>query len=177
MSSISIKATMHSLYDRPDPIPTLYVRSLASFSGPEYSIKHIFSKARHQAPCFLVFEDLDSIVSDEVRSYFLNEVDGLQENDGILMVSTFYWDFYPSVSFIFASKTCFTRLLVDDIWFPRSCPRNTFFGTSPTSKRAFVRCFAPINSHTLPPRSHNLVPPSLPHLHAPTINPPFQKQH
>lgn len=39
-------------------------------------------------PCFLVFEDLDSIVSDRVRSYFLNEVDGLLNNDGILMVGS-----------------------------------------------------------------------------------------
>ena len=40
------------------------------------------------APCFLVFEDLDSIVTDAVRSYFLNAVDGLENNDGILMVGS-----------------------------------------------------------------------------------------
>jgi SpoVK/Ycf46/Vps4 family AAA+-type ATPase len=45
-------------------------------------------KARQEAPCYLVFEDLDSIVSDSVRSYFLNEVDGLRSNDGILMVGS-----------------------------------------------------------------------------------------
>lgn len=86
--TVSIKAMMHSLYDRDDPVPTLYVRSLASYGGPEYSISLIFSKARQMAPCFLVFEDLDSIVSDAVRSYFLNEVDGLQNNDGIMMVGS-----------------------------------------------------------------------------------------
>ena len=86
--TISIKAMMHSLYDRDDPVPTLYVRSLASYGGPEYAIGLIFSKARQMAPCFLVFEDLDSIVSDAVRSYFLNEVDGLQNNDGIMMVGS-----------------------------------------------------------------------------------------
>ena len=48
----------------------------------------IFQKARQEAPCYLVFEDLDSIVSDNVRSYFLNEVDGLKRNDGILMVGS-----------------------------------------------------------------------------------------
>ena len=79
---------MHSLYDRADPIPTLYVRTLTSAYGPEYAIGEIFSKARQQMPCFLVFEDLDSIVSDKVRSYFLNEVDGLLNNDGILMVGS-----------------------------------------------------------------------------------------
>lgn len=86
--TISIKAMMHTLYDRPDPIPTLYVRSLVSFSGPESSINAIFSRARQMAPCFLVFEDLDSIITDAVRSYFLNEVDGLKSNDGILMVGS-----------------------------------------------------------------------------------------
>ena len=79
---------MHSLYDRADPIPTLYVRTLTNYNGPEYAIGEIFAKARQQMPCFLVFEDLDSIVSDKVRSYFLNEVDGLLNNDGILMVGS-----------------------------------------------------------------------------------------
>lgn len=86
--TISIKAMMHSLYSRDDPVPTLYVRSLTNLRGPEYAISTIFSKARQLAPCFLVFEDLDSIVSDAVRSYFLNEVDGLLNNDGIMMVGS-----------------------------------------------------------------------------------------
>ncbi|KAJ4374326.1 hypothetical protein N0V83_003067 [Neocucurbitaria cava] len=92
--TISIKAMMHSLYQRGVEgdsrlaVPTLYVRTLSSFGGPEYSIKQIFGKARQEAPCYLVFEDLDSIVNDSVRSYFLNEVDGLKSNDGILMVGS-----------------------------------------------------------------------------------------
>lgn len=32
-------------------------------------------RARQMAPCVLVFEDLDSMVTDKVRSYFLNEVE------------------------------------------------------------------------------------------------------
>lgn len=60
----------------------------SSYNGPEYSLGQIFGKAREEAPCYLVFEDLDSIVSDNVRSYFLNEVDGLKSNDGILMVGS-----------------------------------------------------------------------------------------
>ncbi|KAI1496902.1 ATPase [Biscogniauxia marginata] len=86
--TISIKAMMHTLYTRKEPIPTLYVRSLTSYSGPEFSLRMIFQKAREFAPCYLVFEDLDSIVSDKVRSYFLNEVDGLKNNDGIFMVGS-----------------------------------------------------------------------------------------
>lgn len=85
--TISIKALMHTLYTRKDPVPTLYVRSLRSFGGPEYSINQIFTRARQEAPCLLVFEDLDSIITDDVRSYFLNEVDGIRGNNGILMVS------------------------------------------------------------------------------------------
>jgi AAA+ superfamily predicted ATPase len=92
--TISIKAMMHSLYQRGADgdsrmsVPTLYVRTLSSYMGPEYSLAQIFGKARQEAPCYLVFEDLDSIVSDNVRSYFLNEVDGLKSNDGILMVGS-----------------------------------------------------------------------------------------
>jgi transitional endoplasmic reticulum ATPase len=93
--TISIKAMMHTLYqrgvetgDKRLTVPTLYVRTLASYGGPEYSLRLIFGKARQEAPCYLVFEDLDSIVNDNVRSYFLNEVDGLSSNDGIMMVGS-----------------------------------------------------------------------------------------
>ncbi|KAF2132185.1 P-loop containing nucleoside triphosphate hydrolase protein [Dothidotthia symphoricarpi CBS 119687] len=93
--TISIKALMRSLYQRGSEegdsrlsVPTLYVRTLVSYGGPEFSINQIFSKARQQAPCFLVFEDIDSLINDSVRSYFLNAVDGLQSNDGILMVGS-----------------------------------------------------------------------------------------
>ena len=86
--TISIKATMHMLYDRKDPVPTLYVKTLAAFYPPEFALGMIFEKARREAPCYLVFEDLDSVVSDGVRSFFLNEVDGLSSNDGIFMVGS-----------------------------------------------------------------------------------------
>lgn len=86
--TISIKATMRTLYRRHPPVPTLYVKTLASFAGPEYSINAIFEKARSEAPCYLVFEDLDSLVTPDVRSFFLNAVDGVGENEGILMVGS-----------------------------------------------------------------------------------------
>ena len=79
---------MNTLYSREDAVHTLYVRTLSSFAGPEYSISQIFALARRSAPCLLVFEDLDSIVTDNVRSYFLNAVDGIQKNDGILMIGS-----------------------------------------------------------------------------------------
>lgn len=86
--TISIKATMHMLYNLEKPVLTLYVRSLVSWNGPQYAIKQIFWKARQLAPCYLIFEDLDSLITDDIRSYFLNEVDGLTNNDGIFMVGS-----------------------------------------------------------------------------------------
>lgn len=86
--TISIKALMHALYKRPDPIPTLYVKSLAGCNGPEYAIRQIFVKARQSTPCLLIFEDLDSLITDGVKSFFLNEVDGLESNEGLMMLGS-----------------------------------------------------------------------------------------
>lgn len=87
--TVSIKALMASLYSRPDPIPSLYVKSFETNCQTEqYAIRQIFQQARKMAPCLLVFEDLDSLVNDDIRSYFLNEVDGLESNDGILMIGS-----------------------------------------------------------------------------------------
>lgn len=86
--TISIKALMNSLQKRDPPVASLYVKSFKACAGDEYSIREIFGKARIMAPCLLVFEDLDSLVKDKVRSYFLNEVDGLEDNNGILMIGS-----------------------------------------------------------------------------------------
>lgn len=86
--TISIKALMHALYKRPDPVPTLYVKSLAGCHGPEYAIREIFVKARLSSPCLLIFEDLDSLITDKVKSFFLNEVDGLESNEGLMMLGS-----------------------------------------------------------------------------------------
>jgi AAA+ superfamily predicted ATPase len=87
--TVSIKALMSSLDTRSDNIPSLYVKSFDTKCQTEqYSIRQIFLQARKSAPCLLVFEDLDSLVGDDIRSYFLNEVDGLESNDGILMIGS-----------------------------------------------------------------------------------------
>lgn len=86
--TISIKALMNSLQKRDKPVASLYIKSFKACSGEEYSIREIFGMARIMAPCLLVFEDLDSLVKDKVRSYFLNEVDGLEDNNGILMIGS-----------------------------------------------------------------------------------------
>ncbi|KAK8216782.1 hypothetical protein M8818_001745 [Zalaria obscura] len=87
--TISIKALMHGLLKQKNPIPTLYVKSAPN----PYHIRNVFSQARQQSPCLLVLEDIETIVTPLTRSYFFNEVDGLENNDGILMVaSTNYLD-------------------------------------------------------------------------------------
>lgn len=67
---------MNDVSKRTSPaVEALYVKTFQSFGGPEYGIRQIFTKARQMAPCLLIFEDIDSLVSVSVRAYFLNEVD------------------------------------------------------------------------------------------------------
>jgi hypothetical protein len=69
--------------------PCLYVKSLeASYSTPHASIRAVFARARESAPCIMVLEDLDSLINDGNKSYFLNEVDGFASNAGILTIAT-----------------------------------------------------------------------------------------
>ena len=82
--TISIKALMHTLLDREDPIPTLYVKS----APQTYDIRSVFAQARRLSPCMLVLEDIETIVTSQTRSYFFNEMDGLENNDGIFVVGS-----------------------------------------------------------------------------------------
>lgn len=76
---------MHSLFQRQGfAIPSLYVKSASS----TYSIRNVFTMARAMSPCLLIFEDIDTIVIPRTRSYFFNEVDGLENNDGLFMVAS-----------------------------------------------------------------------------------------
>ena len=81
---------MRSLAERSNPVASLYVKSFSGTArpNPEYAIRQVFQKARETAPCLLIFEDVDSLVTDATRSYFLNEVDGLEKNDGVLMIGS-----------------------------------------------------------------------------------------
>ena len=41
----------------------------------------------------MVLEDLDSLINDGNRSFFLNQLDGLENNDGLLVIgSTNHYD-------------------------------------------------------------------------------------
>ncbi|KAF2456616.1 P-loop containing nucleoside triphosphate hydrolase protein, partial [Lineolata rhizophorae] len=87
--TMTLKAVMRMLMAREEPMSVLYVKTLAQRSfGPQQSCRSIFSKARQVAPCLLIFEDIDSLVTDAVRSYFFNEVDGLEINTGIVMIGS-----------------------------------------------------------------------------------------
>jgi SpoVK/Ycf46/Vps4 family AAA+-type ATPase len=71
-------------------VPCLYVRSfdLPGHPFPGAGIAMVFERARLIAPCIIVLEDLDSLVRDDNRAYFLNELDGFERNDGILVLAT-----------------------------------------------------------------------------------------
>lgn len=66
----------------------LYVRSFRSYKGDEGAMVDVFDHARRVAPCVLIFEDLDSLINNQNRSFFLNQLDGLDSNDGLLIIGT-----------------------------------------------------------------------------------------
>ena len=69
--------------------PILYVKSFKDRYATDHEcIYQVFRRARETAPCILVLEDLDSLIDDGNRAYFLNEMDGFASNRGILTVAT-----------------------------------------------------------------------------------------
>ena len=70
-------------------LPCLYIHSLeARNSTPQRSIEDIFRRARAQAPCILVLEDIDALLTSGTRSLFLNELDGFAQNAGMITLAT-----------------------------------------------------------------------------------------
>ncbi len=70
-------------------LPFLYVRDLREDEKKE-AIEYIFKRARKLAPCILAFEDIDGFVNETSnnRTVFLNEMDGFQSNDGLLVIAS-----------------------------------------------------------------------------------------
>lgn len=69
--------------------PVVYVRSFRSTDSLEMDqIRNVFRRARTIAPCLVILEDLDCLIGEEALSYFLNELDGLNSNHGLLTVAT-----------------------------------------------------------------------------------------
>jgi AAA+ superfamily predicted ATPase len=80
----AVKALLNSV-----GLPCLYVKSFRSRFGTDHSnIRAVFQRARQATPCILVLEDLDSLVDETNRSFFLNELDGFAANAGILTIAT-----------------------------------------------------------------------------------------
>lgn len=69
--------------------PCLYVKALKSeYETDEENMRRVFARARMTTPCLLVLEDLDSMIDEKSRSFFLNELDGFEANTGIVVVAT-----------------------------------------------------------------------------------------
>lgn len=81
----AVKALINSLEQ-----PCLYVKSFRVGHGApdEFSIRQVFDRARRTSPCVLVLEDLDSLLTPQNRSFFLNELDGFAANIGIVTLAT-----------------------------------------------------------------------------------------
>ena len=70
-------------------IPIFYVQSLSHSHYTSEQLWHqVFKRARKQRPCVLVLEDLDSLVDDNNRSFFLNQLDGFEQNHGMIILAT-----------------------------------------------------------------------------------------
>lgn len=70
-------------------LPCLYVQSfVARGLPPQVAIRDVFAHARRTAPCVMVLEDLDALVTDETRSFFLNELDGFAGNTGLITIGS-----------------------------------------------------------------------------------------
>lgn len=69
--------------------PCLYIRSFKSENETEQeNMSEVFTRARVLSPCVLVLEDIDSMIDDGNRSFFLNELDGFQSNTGVVVLAT-----------------------------------------------------------------------------------------
>ena len=69
--------------------PCLYVRSFKSeYVTDQENIRFVFARARMTTPCIVVLEDLDSMIDDKSRAFFLNELDGFETNTGVVVLAT-----------------------------------------------------------------------------------------
>jgi SpoVK/Ycf46/Vps4 family AAA+-type ATPase len=70
-------------------IPCIYVQSFESpHATPQGGIEAVFHRARSTVPCLLVLEDIDALLVEGTRSYFLNELDGFAANTGVITLAT-----------------------------------------------------------------------------------------
>ena len=70
--------------------PCLYVRNFGYGDDHDEvaeNMAEVFKRAR-MTPTVVVFEDLDSMINNENRAFFLNELDGFRVNDGVVVLAT-----------------------------------------------------------------------------------------
>jgi SpoVK/Ycf46/Vps4 family AAA+-type ATPase len=67
----------------------VYVKSFNACWGTDHDrIRDVFARARKTTPSIVVLEDLDSLIDDGNRSFFLNELDGFAVNTGVVVLAT-----------------------------------------------------------------------------------------
>jgi AAA+ superfamily predicted ATPase len=78
----TVKALINSL-ER----PCLYVRNFTGDGTEQQNMAEVFKRARRE-PTLVVLEDLDSMITDANRAFFLNELDGFRVNTGVAVLAT-----------------------------------------------------------------------------------------
>jgi SpoVK/Ycf46/Vps4 family AAA+-type ATPase len=69
--------------------PCLYVKGFKSeYATDQENMRSVFARARMTTPCLVVLEDLDSMIDDKSRAFFLNELDGFETNTGVVVLAT-----------------------------------------------------------------------------------------
>ena len=78
LAAVALGGVPFSIYQTSSPEQIEYVCSDAGAKVAivETAFVEVFDKARESAPCVLVLEDIDALINDENRSFFLNELDG-----------------------------------------------------------------------------------------------------
>ncbi len=69
-------------------LPVLYIKTFKDRHDDTKNIRNVFVRARRNAPCVIVVEDLDCALDESSRSVFLNELDGFAQNAGLLTIAT-----------------------------------------------------------------------------------------
>jgi SpoVK/Ycf46/Vps4 family AAA+-type ATPase len=78
----TVKALINSLNR-----PCLYVRNFSGDGTEQGNMAEVFKRAR-RAPTVVVLEDLDAMINQANRAFFLNELDGFRANTGVVVLAT-----------------------------------------------------------------------------------------
>ena len=84
----TIKSIINNMQKQYPNRTCIYVKSFYSPFGDQWSISQVFMRARSSAPCILVLEDLDSLLTEQNLSFFLNELDGFASNEGVITIAS-----------------------------------------------------------------------------------------